>query len=120
MTTPLPWEPETKAQTQARFALAFTPDYDYEKVTRGEQPAPGLLRRHVFDLYCGIRMVVSIDVEQGQRSVHFSFGLPPHSTADPAILSKLAVELIKEFWHHPNTLDTAMTDHCYHVWCVPD
>lgn len=121
MNEPLPFECETKEATHARFANAFTPDYYQDKVMQGEQPSAGTLRKHVFDLYCGVRMVVSIDVDsEGERTVHFSFGLPPDSPLPPTRLPRIAIELIKEFWHHPNTLNTEMTSRAYHVWCVPD
>jgi hypothetical protein len=122
---PLAFQPEPKETLHARFAAALSPGY-----LRSIRPqdAPGLNRKHVFDMEDGVRMVVSLDLADEETkhlmgdAIHFSFGLAP-SVAQPRSVedfARQAYRLIVEFWHKPQVLETLMTERALHVWCKPD
>jgi len=121
---PLAWQPEPKDALRARFAAALSPGY-----LRSIRPqnAPGLNRKHVFDMEDGMRMVVSLDLADDETrhlmgdAIHFSFGLTPGAKKRCVEnFARQAYLLITEFWHKPTVLETLMTERALHVWCQPD
>jgi len=121
---PLAWQPEPKDALRARFTAALSPGY-----LRSIRPqdAPGLNRKHVFDMEDGIRMVVSLDLADEETkhlmgdALHFSFGLVPGTKKRSVdAFARQAYTLIVEFWHKPDVLETYMSDRALHVWCQPD
>ena len=121
----LAFQPEPKDALRARFAAALSPGY-----LRSIRPqdAPGLNRKHVFDMEDGVRMVVSLDLADEETrhlmgdALHFSFGLVPGVTRKRSVdaFARQAYLLITEFWHKPTVLETLMTERALHVWCQPD
>lgn len=120
MNPAIPFMPEPKKALKARFASALQPVIEERLVLAGQQEAPGASRRHIFDFEFGVRMIVSTDLNEGQKAVHFSFGKPPESMFDPRALASIGLLLIAEFWHEPVILDIQKTDKCYHIWCKAD
>lgn len=113
---PLQFEPEPLDKLKARFTEALTPDYDQTAGT-----FPGLLRKHVFDFENGVRMIVSHDVADGHRALHFSFGLNPVAEAMAGdAFCNFAEQMVLEFWHKAVVLDHMLTEKALHFWCKSD
>ena len=54
----LDFQPELEETMKARYKDALTPIYDVYKIPKGNQN-PENLRKHVFDFYDGVRLVVT-------------------------------------------------------------
>jgi hypothetical protein len=84
----LPFEPESLAQLQARFAQALSPVYDVASEGQATMLGIGKKRKHVFDCENGIRAIVSLDRNQaGETLLHISFSttgrsIPPQEAVD--------------------------------------
>ena len=112
---PLPWEPESLESIKARFAAALTPDVEFIKVIRGEQPYPGTQRQHVFDFESGIRLIASTDLGTGNSHhlVHLSFGVSPD--ADSALrevdaLKSMALSIARDLLGDKAPVETMNTE----------
>lgn len=115
-----PYQPESLERLKSRFAAALSPDY----CTDGFQAPPGLLRQHVFDFDNGIRMIVSHDIENGRRTLHFSFSINPIIRAKNLMSREefraFAEQAIREFWHPPVVVEDYWSYKALHFWCQPD
>jgi hypothetical protein len=65
----LPFEPETEGQMRLRFAEAMSVIYEVDTVG-GKRP--GLKRKHVFDFFDGMRLIISRDKFKGEVCLHVS------------------------------------------------
>ena len=79
---PLPFEPEHHVKAVARFDAAL----DTEPYVAGQEPRPGVQRRHVFDFEDGLRLLISREqypVPPGKppvAGIHLSVSLNEDST----------------------------------------
>lgn len=72
----IPFQPEPVEKLKARYSEALKDTYIQLDVSRGLQSRPGEHRKHVFDFYDGIRLIVSKEKSPlnagGKILIHYS------------------------------------------------
>jgi hypothetical protein len=117
----LPHEPESVESMLARFPKALEPVYATEAIREGRMPRPGQVRAHVFDFEDGVRMIASMDLDEGINGpdpfLHLSF-----SRRDEAMtkdqLARRITDLIAIFASGYKLIDTARTVRTLHFCFV--
>ena len=73
----LPFEPELEEGLQARYKDAVAEVIDIREIKSGVRATPGKERRHVFDFYDGLRLIVSRETDGTHKTIHFSASMSP-------------------------------------------
>lgn len=68
----LDFQPELEETMKARFPAALNPIYDIDAIESGEQEEPSFTRKHVFDFFSGVRLIVTRESEGFITLVHYS------------------------------------------------
>lgn len=68
----LEFQPEIEETMKARYADALNPIYDIVLIQQGKQERPGLMRKHIFDFFDGVRLIVSRERESFMTMTHYS------------------------------------------------
>lgn len=91
----LPFEPEMESMMKARFVEAVTPIYDAKQAARSGN-TPGKLRKHVFDFYDGMRMIVSRESSGGDLYLHASVSFHGGFAPRGEDLLRIVIDRVKE------------------------
>jgi hypothetical protein len=76
----LPFEPELEESLKARYPEAVRDVVDIGKTESCPQVRPGLSREHVFDLFDGLRLIISKDKLEVATVLHVSASMYPTNT----------------------------------------
>ena len=68
----LPFEPEAEITLKARYADAIQTTFNLNEIEDDPDKRPGLIRKHVFDFYDGLRLIVSKDTDGQRTYLHYS------------------------------------------------
>ena len=73
----IPFEPETEEALANRYPEAIAEAINVEDIKAGKRETPGKERRHVFDFYDGLRLIISRETNGEVEFVHFSASMNP-------------------------------------------
>ena len=70
----LDYEPEIEESLKARYADALKPIYNIKDLVEGTVEFPGLVRKHVFDFFDGLRIIVFREHKDFFVVTHYAAG----------------------------------------------
>lgn len=73
----LPFEPELEESLKARYSDAVREPVDIERLGKNPEDRPGLKRKHVFDFFDGLRLIISKDSSGSVTALHVSASMFP-------------------------------------------
>jgi len=95
----IPFEPELVETMRLRYKDAVEDVIDLQKVAQKQIKPPSQNRRHVFDFYDGLRLIISRDGDGAKVFLHFSASINPCSGEEsrcPKEFIDFVVEHIQE------------------------
>ena len=95
----IPFEPELVETMRLRYKDAVRDVVDIQKIAQKQIEPPSLNRKHVFDFYDGLRLIISRDGDGARVFLHFSASVNPGSREEfhcPKEFIDFVVEHIQE------------------------
>jgi len=78
----LPFQPEPEIVLKARYEDAVRDLVDIRELEKKPEKRPGIHRKHVFDFYDGLRLIVSRDTDGDDVFTHYSASMHPDGAFD--------------------------------------